>query len=448
MRSNLLRLTGLAAAAAVLPACGSSSEDGSVPAPGLWARTYGGPSSDRAGARALAATPTSFAVAGSSANSSSACVLGLHLDGTVAWQKSYSAGGTELAGLDAAPGGGFIFAGSTSTMGAGGWDAWVVRLDGDGAVVWQKTFGGTADDYSYVVRATSDGGFVVLGTSRSFNGGPLNLWIIKLTSAGAVTWQKTLLNPTDQFATDIRETSGGGYIIAAISTVGPTGDDGALVRLNADGSLAWQKRYGTSTDTTIEEAWAVVPALDGGFLFAGGVQPVAGVSRAWVVKVDSTGALAWQKSCGGGIYEKVFAAEAKPDGTFLLGGVTEQGSASPGSRLWMLAIDGAGGILWQKKYGSGTGGQEAADLSVLSSGGCLVLGSTSSYGAGSYDLWALSVGPDGDCGALDEVTNATSAVTAATAATPALTLTNTAVVPANTGVVPDTTSHLSTSQAP
>ena len=95
--------------------------------------------------------------------------------------------------------------------GAGGSDFWILKLDSDGSVAWQKTYGGSNDDYAYAIQQTSDGGYILTGATASFG---MDLWVLKLNSDGSVAWQKTYVGSGVDYAQSIQQTSDGGYIVA------------------------------------------------------------------------------------------------------------------------------------------------------------------------------------------------------------------------------------------
>jgi len=136
--------------------------------------------------------------------------------------------------------GGYVVAGRTASFGVreGGDDVWVLKLDGQENVVWQKTYGGTNIDQAFALARTSDGGYVVEGRTASFGAGWDDVWVLKLDGQGNVQWQKTYGGTGDDEARAIAPTSGGGYVVA-----GYTGSFGAgwwdvwVLKLEADGTM-------------------------------------------------------------------------------------------------------------------------------------------------------------------------------------------------------------------
>ena len=244
------------------------------------------------------------------------------------------------------PDGGYIVAGYTiSTNGDvtgnhGGQDAWVVKLSSTGSLQWQKTLGGTAVDCAYSIQPTTDGGYVVAGFTQSNNGdvtgihGGDDAWVVKLSATGVLVWQKTLGGTGDDYANSIQPTTDGGYIMAGYTysnngdvTGFHGGSDFWAVKLSSTGSVQWQKAIGgTGTDW----AFSLQPTTDGGYIMTGYTSSTdgdvtgnhGGIYDVWVVKLSSTGSLQWQKALGGTADEMAYSIQPTPDGGLIVAGVT------------------------------------------------------------------------------------------------------------------------------
>jgi uncharacterized delta-60 repeat protein len=203
-----------------------------------WQKTYGGTNYDSAysiqqtsdGGYIVAGYTESFG-----AGNVDAWVLKLKPDGTVDWQKTYGGADDDSANsIQQTSDGGYIVAGETS-FGAGYGDAWVLKLKPDGTVDWQKTYGGAADDYANSIQQTSDGGYIVAGATISFGAGNDDAWVLKLKPDGTVDWQKTYGGTNDDFASSIQQTSDGGYIVAGETySFGAGNDDAWVLKLKSD----------------------------------------------------------------------------------------------------------------------------------------------------------------------------------------------------------------------
>src|SRR5262249_9932328 len=139
---------------------------------------------------------------------------------------------------------GYIVVAHTCEFGAGGNDIWILKLDADGSIQWQKTYGGAASEGSSTIQRTSDGGYIVAGSTSSFGAGGDDAWLLKLDATGTVTWQKTYGGPGDESFSYIEQTNDGGYIASGYTTsFGLTGLDLWVLKLDASGNIIWQRSY-------------------------------------------------------------------------------------------------------------------------------------------------------------------------------------------------------------
>jgi len=197
------------------------------------------------------------------------------------------------------PDGGCIVVAYTQSFGAGGRDIWAVKLDSVYSVEWEKAFGGTGDEYSCSVVCTDDGGYVVGAYTASFGAGENDFWALKLDADGNLVWQYTYGGTGTDTAQDLAKTDDGGYIMTGWTlSFDVESYDAWVVKLDSTGLIQWQKAYdiiydyGTYTYNGSEWTYGVVQAADGGYVMAGDSWP--GDDRdsdVWVFKVDSTGAL-------------------------------------------------------------------------------------------------------------------------------------------------------------
>jgi hypothetical protein len=186
--------------------------DGSI----QWQRTYGGPRDDQAtclvhtadGGYVLAGETQSWG-----AGEWDIWIVKLDRLGSIEWQKTY--GGRWKDTTSAEPirqttDGGYVVTGRTDSFGAGEGDVWVIKLSGDGEVEWEKTYGGGRNEHARSIRQTSDGGYVVAGYTRSFGAGEWDVWVLKLDGDGDVQCQRTFGGDDDEMTFSIEQTSGGG----------------------------------------------------------------------------------------------------------------------------------------------------------------------------------------------------------------------------------------------
>ena len=186
-------------------------------------------------------------------------------------------------------------AGETLSFGAGSYDAWVFKLDATGNIEWQKTYGGPRWDRAWSVQQTSDGGYIVAGFTQSFGAGGQDFWVLKLDASGNVEWQKTYGGPADDRALWVVEADDGGYaVVGTTASFGAGYSDIWLLKLDASGNVEWEKTYG---GRLIDGAASVRQTSDGGYVVAGlsrsfGASQIGGdLEDMWVLKLDPMGNL-------------------------------------------------------------------------------------------------------------------------------------------------------------
>ena len=370
-----------------------------------WVKTYGGIASDYASS-VQQTSDGGYIVAGGT--DYEAWVLKLNSDGTVAWQKTYGDGYIYfdvVRSVQQTSDGGYIVAGETNLF-AGNIDGWVLKLNSDGTVAWQHAYGDTGSDSVYSVQQTSDGGYIVAGETNIFPG-IVDGWVLKLNSDGTVAWQHAYGDIGTDRVNSIQQTSDGGYIMAGYTeSFGAVNGDAWALKLNSDGTIAWEKSYGIGTDY----AYSIQQTSDGGYIMAGGTG-----DDAWVLKLNSDGTVMWQKTYGAtGYFDIVNSVQQTSDGGYTVAGYTNSFGAGDYDG-WVLKLNSDGTVAWQKTYG-GTGTDYALSIQQTSDGSYIVAGFTYSFGAGNNDVWVLKLDGNGGIGGCS-ITGTSSATVADTSAT-------------------------------
>ena len=173
-------------------------------------------------------------------------VIKLNSSGGIVWQKTYGGTGDDDAEwIQQTSDNGYFVTGQTSSFGSGNGDAWVLKLDSNGNVVWQKTYGGSGTDFLLSAQQTTDGGYVLAGRTTSFGAGALDGWVIKLDSSGNVAWQRTYGGSNVDRLAIVRQTADGGFVVSGrTSSFGTARDDPHadlwMLKLNSDGTTCIQ----------------------------------------------------------------------------------------------------------------------------------------------------------------------------------------------------------------
>lgn len=300
------------------------------------------------------------------------------------WARSYGAGAGELADKVAVTSdGGYVVVGATGSFGGGGSDVWILKFDSLGSLQWQKAVGGSGYEEAWDVHQTSDGGYIVACSKISaFPQG--DFWVIKFDSSGNIEWQRTYGGAAYDEALSVEQTSDGGYIVLGLTgSYGAGAEDALILKLNSSGTVQWQKVYGGPMN---EDVFLIHQTTDGGYIAAGLTDSYgAGGLDWWILKLDSLGAITWQKAFGFSGYDIATDIQQTADGQYIVvGTVTTAGN----SHVELLKLDSAGNIQWQKMY-LGGGDENASSVQQTSDGGYIVGATTTSFGGGTYDLWVF-----------------------------------------------------------
>jgi hypothetical protein len=322
--------------------------------------------------------------------------------------------------------GGYIAAGFTISNNGdvfgnhGGYDFWIVKLNETGTIQWKKAYGGSNHDWPNSIQQTSDGGYIVAGVTMSNNGnvsgnhGDKDCWIVKLNETGGIQWAKTLGGSGPDEAWSARQTSDGGYIVTGSSgsnngdvTLNKGFDDVWVVKLSESGVIQWQKTMGGSS---MDGAKSIIQTTDSGYILAGesmsndgNVSFNHGNPDYWIVKLDEEGAIEWEKSLGGIGLDVARAVCQLNDGSYVVAGYV--GSDVPGHHgdfdYWVIKLSNNGEVLWQKAYG-GSGIDQAYGMEATTDGGVIVIGDTNSTDGdvldndGGLDIWVLKLNDAGE----------------------------------------------------
>lgn len=323
---------------------------------------------------------------------------GLGHDGagpTSAWTARYGTPGSERAfAVAAATGGGFIVAGEIGTD-KRGTDAWVLRLDDEGDITWQKAYGGGQHDAAHVVRQTQEGGFVVVGSRGPSNIDPSDVWVLKLDEKGDVTWQKTYGDKHGDQGLCGRQTEDGGYIVGgwASPLASSSGTDAWVLKLDEKGEITWQKTYGGDKGDAVND---IQQTEDGGYVAAGSSSSFGsgGLMGAWVLKLDGDGNIDWQKLYRDGKGAHGYAPSAVYEaegGGYVVAGQRSTPGASGHGEAWVLRLGGDGDVTWQGTYGGPYNDSASAIRPAEGGGGHIIAGYTDSFVTGARHAWLLKL---------------------------------------------------------
>ena len=297
-----------------------------------------------------------------------------------------------------------------------------------GEIVWNKTYGGSLNDFGSSIVQTNDGGLAILGYSESQDGeltgksrAGNDYWILKLDNEGTVQWSKTYGGSGDDIGTNMIQTNDGGYLLGGYS-MSSDGDasknegfhDNWFVKLDASGSMEWEKSYGFSGH---DHSYSLIQTKDGGYFSAGFLDVTAsggagnetitrhGIGEFWGQKFDSKGELEWRRYYGGTNNDRAYKVLQAKDGGFMMFGLTESDdfdieNTNGSYEFWVVKLDEGGEMLWEKTFG-GSGIEQAYDAAPAKDGGFVIVGQGYSNDGdatgnhGSSDVWVIKIDEKG-----------------------------------------------------
>lgn len=315
-----------------------------------------------------------------------------------------------------------------------GEDFWLVKISSTGEIEWENNYGGNYAEILRDVQLTADGGYIAAGTTLSksddvvggygiegnfFQEG----WVVKVDAQGEMQWQRPY-GGYEGFVefSSIRQTPEGGYIIGGYAGYGFDGDfpathegsvDWWALKIDATGDIEWSKVFGGSTD---DYGSKITPTSDGGYIMTGSVYSnngdiVGGLGNGntdlWVLKLDNLGVIEWQKLLSGTGSEGAIIAYETPDHNFVLGGGSNSANGdfaeypNDGIGNWLfIKLNGTdGSLIWMKTMG-GSLGDGLFDFKITEDGGFVGVGYTNSNDGhvsgnhGQSDIWVVKLGPD------------------------------------------------------
>lgn len=327
------------------------------------------------------------------------------------------------------PDGGYIAVGQSGSVEGdgtgtkGGADFWVVKFDNEGQKVWHKKFGGAGEDIANSVVRTPGNNYIILGSTLSNDGdvpgnkGQQDAWLISIDGNGNLQWQRTLGGASNDWLNNLKPAGDGNYLMSGW-TASNDGDiaynngaiDAWIVKVNAAGTIIWEDTYGGSND---DMAYDATPVSDGGYVFTGKVASndgdaqgrTAAVPAAWIIKLNSAHQVGGRVYLGGSELDHGTVALEASNGDYVFAGVTssadEFDNYHAGSDVFVCRLDGAGNIMWRKAYG-GSLDEQPGDLIETDDGGFVFGGSAKSTdgdvpgNSGEEDGWLMRLDGEGN----------------------------------------------------
>lgn len=283
--------------------------------------------------------------------------------------------------------GGYIVVGETSSFGNGGKDIYVLKVNNDGEKIFEKAIGGPKDDYAYSIIEGRDG-YIVVGGTRSFGAGNSDVYVVKIDENGYILWQKTFGGKGFEEGWRIAKDKDGNYVIVGRTNSFGNGQyDLYLIKIDENGNLIWEKAFGKEMS---EYGYGVCVDIDD-YVAVGITNSFSENQDVYVVKVDKNGNLLWEKTFGEKNFD--YAYDIVNDrGNYLI--VGNSNSFSDSVDLYVLKINKKGEKVWEKVYG-GKGYDTGFFITSNDKGEYLIVGGSNSQGAGNSDVYVIKIDEDG-----------------------------------------------------
>ena len=305
------------------------------------------------------------------------------------WEKTY--GGVDYdwgtSGQQTTDGG-YIITGSTRSFGNGQSDVYLIKTDNNGDTLWTKTFGGLEEDEGRSVQQTNDGGYIITGIKGSDLFVGEDVWLIKTDSQGDSLWTKTF---GDGEGRSVQQTSDGGYIITGrIYSLGNSLDL-SLIKTNNYGDSIWTKTFG-GLDQDV--GCSIQQTTDGGYIVTGRTQSLGnGDDDVWLIKTDGNGQEQWSQTFGGLYDDRGTSVQQTTDGGYIVTGITHS-FGNGESDVWLIKTDVNGTEQWNQTFGD-VDYDVGESVQQTSDGGYIITGWTNSFGNGQQDVWLIKTDENG-----------------------------------------------------
>ncbi|MFW6232620.1 MAG: choice-of-anchor D domain-containing protein, partial [Bacteroidota bacterium] len=387
----------------------------------IWDKSYGGSGTDElyavtgTSANGLIIAGTTLSNDGDVSNPLSLWpnywLVKIQDNGSIGWSyiiESTAQHSTYDVGLSQTSDGGCILASFEDINFSNKEDYHVIKLSSTGNLEWEKHFGGTAYDHAFSVIQDNNNNYVIAGRYHGAYG------IIKLNSSGNIIWEKLYGGTGFETANSIIQTNDGGYIVAGFSnssdgdvSVNKGENDIWVVKISDAGVLQWERSYGGSQ---IDVAECIKQTSDGGYVIGGwtrsndyDVSNQKGVQDCWLIRIDNSGNIIWEKTYGGSSSDGIKSIDLLPNGGVLVAGGTKSNDGDISNfkgvvDYWIFEVDNNGDLIWEKTLG-GSGDDRAYYANKLNDGNFIAAGYSTSHDGdvsnpkGGADYWVIKLEP-------------------------------------------------------
>jgi len=310
-------------------------------------------------------------------------------------------------------------------------DYWVLKFDSSDNLQWQKTYGGSDDDRGSSLIQTNDGGYAILGYSKSSDGdisennGFEDFWVSKLDALGNMIWKKSFGFSGADTGISMIQTNDGGYLLSGVLDVSASGGEGNskslfakrhaggdywIIKMDSNGEKQWSKFFG---GTFTDKPYDAIQTPDNSYIIVGSsdsadfnISSNIGSYDFWIIKISENGNLIWEKSFGGSEIDEARGIAASSDGNYIIVGDTRSNdfdvSKNNGAAdLWVIKMSTEGNLLWEKSFGGssfdvGRSIKNTPDNGFIISGSSRSADGDISQNQGQNDAWVLKIDANGN----------------------------------------------------
>ena len=335
-----------------------------------------------------------------------ALILTTSAEAVITFERTYgSANSDEGNFVQETQDGGYIITGNTWSFGDTATDMavkiYLIKTDAAGDTLWTQTYGGIYPDVGNSVQETRDEGYIIAGYTTSDMPVPTDVYLIKTDAAGDTVWTQTYGGPDSDEGYSVQETRDGGYIIVGGTDfyrgeyAGEWGEEifnVYLIKTDIAGDTLWTQTYGGRDQ---DVGHSVQETRDGGYIIAGSTWSFgAGIFDVWLIKTDAAGDTLWTQTYGGSDWDEGYSVQETQDGGYIVVGYST--SFGTGSYdVYLIKTDAAGDTVWTQTYG-GKDGDIGRSVQETQDGGFIIAGNTTSFGAGSSDVYLIKTDASGD----------------------------------------------------
>ncbi len=297
--------------------------------------------------------------------------------------------------IEATSDGGYIVIGSTSSNSWGNTDAYLLKVDSLCNYQWSQALGGANNDWGYSIKQTFDKGFIISASSNSFGNGDYDAVLMKRDSLGNYEWKKIYGGQDWDFAYSVVQTYDSGYVFCGETYSNSNGfSDVYIVKTNPLGDTLWTRTYGGSL---VDKGNSVIETSDSNIVVAGITNTVTDSTDVYVIKLSSNGTLLWDSIYGDTLFENANCIIETANGNYVLGGSTTSYSPSGDTDFYLLRTAKDGTLIWSNYFGIPAipKNQETFDLYEDINGDLINVGFTEETGAGMKDAFLFYITPAG-----------------------------------------------------